>query len=488
MTDKKKLIKRIEELEAENIRIRTESAKQISELTAVIEELTQKVAELTEKLNKNSNNSSKPPSTDGFKKPVNKNCSLREKSGKKPGGQKGHSGSYLTVLSEPDQIEEHIHADCKNCPHYEMCRKAADVKETRYVIDAVVEVNITAHKLLSMPSCLKCGCEKTGVFPDSVSSYMQYGENLEALVDTLNTVGAVSVKRTHEILGGVFNIPISTGTISNMVSRCAKKIEPALEIIQSKLKESPINHSDETGTNINGKVEWAHCLSNDKYTYITLHAKRGYAAIEEIGILPEYKGVLVHDCWAPYWKLEGVTHQLCCAHLLRELNGVLENNPEQKWASEFKELLVKMKRSKDKAIRQEKDALSKITLKRYSNRYDEILRLAYEENPIPEKNPGKRGKQKRGKILSLIDRLFKHKGEVCLFLYDFSVPFDNNQAERDIRNIKVKTKVSGFFKTEEGAKNYLKIMSFVGTAKKLGINAYQAIKLAVIGSPYAFLT
>ena len=361
------------------------------------------------------------------------------------------------------------------------------IKESRYVVDAVVDVNITAHDVICIPCCPLCGREKTGEFPNNVNAYVQYGANLEALAVALNTVGAVSVSRTHEILSGVFNIPISTGTINNMVSRCAEKVEPAYAVIGEKLKESPINHADETGTSVDGKLKWVHCLSNEHYTYLALNTKRGFKAIEDIGLLTDYSGILVHDCWSPYWRLEGVTHQLCCAHILRELKGVTENAPEQKWASKFAKLLLKMKRLKERAIGKGKSSLDRRTLKKYSKSYDEIIRLAYEENPVPEKLPGKRGKTKRGKILSLIDRLFKHKGEVCLFLNDFDVPFDNNQAERDIRNVKIKTKVSGFFKTFEGANNYLKIMSFVGTAKKIGKSAFEAVKFAVIGSPKAVL-
>lgn len=151
--------------------------------------------------------------------------------------------------------------------------------------------------------------------------------------------------------------------------------------------------------------------------------------------------------------------------MLRELNGVSENYPEQKWAPQFKELLLKMKRSKDRAIVQREKSLSESTLKKYSERYDESIKLAYDENPVPEKKPGKRGKQKRGKVLSLIDRLKEHKDEVCLYVNNFAVPFDNNRAEMDIQNIKMKTKVSGFFKTEEGANIYLKITSFLSAAR-----------------------
>ena len=461
--------------------------KQVSDLLIIVKEQQETIKELREKLNKNSGNSSKPPSTDGFKKPVKKDRSLREKSGKKPGGQPGHKGSHLdlTVLSKPDHKEELAHNDCKNCPHYNECRKNANanIKETRYVVDAVVKVSVTEYDILSVPECPFCGEEKTGAFPDSVKSYIQYGKNLEALAVSLNTVGTVSVNRTHEILSGVFNIPISTGTIAAMVSRTAGKVTSAYDMIGEKLKKSPLNHADETGLNIDGKLEWGHCVSNSKYTYLALNTKRGFQAVKDMGILTDFQGILVHDCWSSYWKLDGVTHQLCCAHLLRELGGVSENNPEQKWVSRFKELLIKMKSSKERAINQGKDALCKTTLNRYSKLYDEIIDLAYEENPLPEKTPGKRGKQKRGKILCLIDRLKEHKGEVCLFINNLSVPFDNNQAERDLRNIKVKTKVSGFFKTEKGAADYLKIMSFVGTAKKLGKTAYDAIRLAVSGAP-----
>lgn len=455
----------------------------IAELEDEVATLKALVAELIEHKNMNSGNSSKPPSMDGLKKPVNKNRSLREKSGKKPGGQKGHTGKHLTVLSEPDHTEKHCHVDCLNCPHYQKCMKASEVKETRYVIDAVVTVDVTAHELIAVPCCPLCKSEKAGVFPDDVKACVQYGENLEAFAVTLNTVGAVSVDRTHKILSGAFNIPISVGTINNMVDRCSDKITPAYNTIGEEIKTSKVVNADETSASLNGKTKWVHDISNGEYTYLALREQRGYDAIKDIGILTDYNGILVHDCLSSYWRLDGVTHQLCCAHLLRELNGVSENHPEQKWALQFKELLLKMKHSKDKAIDQGKSGLCKATLKKYSDCYDKVIKLAYEENPIPEKMPGKRGKPKRGKVLSLIDRLFKHKGEVCLFINNFCAPFDNNQAERDVRNVKVKTKVSGFFKTFKGANNYLKIMSFVGTANKRGISAYDAIRYAVIGCP-----
>lgn len=374
--------------------------KTVNDLNATIDVLNETIRELREQLGKNSGNSSKPPSSDGLKKPAKKDRSLREKSGKKPGGQKGHKGSYLNMMLEPNITEKHIHQDCQSCPHRENCMQKACVKETRRVIDAVVDVSITAHEQICMMECPLCGQSKTGSFPDTVKTSIQYGNNLEALVVAFNTVGAVSVNRTHEILGSVFHIPLSTGTIKNMVSRCAEKIKPALEKICQELKATAILHCDETGTRVDGKTRWVHNASNAQYTYLTLSEKRGYIGMVEAGILSGYTGIIVHDCWESYWKFNTAMHAVCCAHLLRGLNGIEENYPEQSWASKFKDLLLKMKKAKDNAIAMGKDSLCKSTLYAYKRQFDEILSLAYEENPLPDTSTGKRGRKKRGKVLA----------------------------------------------------------------------------------------
>lgn len=443
-------------------------SKTVTDLNNTIESLNETIRELKERLGKNSSNSSKPPSSDGLKKRTSSN-SLREKSGKKQGGKKGHKGTNLSILSEPDKVERHIHSQCAVCPHRDKCMEKACVKETRHVIDAVFKTSVTAHEQICVKKCPLCGEARTGEFPVSVKSAVQYGSNLEALAVTLNTVGAVSIIRIHEIIGSVFGIPISTGTIKNMVTRCAVNVKPVLETVKDGLIESPLIHCDGTGGRVMKKTQWVHNASNSKYTYFTLN-NRSYSAIVEAGILPNYHGIVVHDCWKSYWKFSGAAHQLCCAHLLRELNSVIENHPEQTWADKFKKLLLKMKAAKDRAITSGKKALSCATLHIYRKQYDEVIKLAYSENPEPKPKAGKRGKPKRGKVLSLIDRLSKHKGEVCLFLENLAVPFDNNQAERDIRIIKVKMKVSGCFRSKDGAEEYLSIMSYVGTARKHGIN------------------
>lgn len=190
----------------------------------------------------------------------------------------------------------------------------------------------------------------------------------------------------------------------------------------------------------------------------------------------------MHDCWPSYWKYTQATHAVCCAHLLRELNGVQDNYPKQTWAKEFAYLLLRMKQAKELSEQCGLSILDPFFLQQYEREYDQILETAYQENPEPEaQKPGK--KPKRGKVLALIDRLKRLKDGVCLFVKDFAAPFDNNQAERDLRMVKVKTKVSGCFRTEEGARDYLRIMSYVGTAKKQGVNPFHAILQAVSGKP-----
>lgn len=216
--------------------------------TALITQLNQTIQELREQLNKNSKNSSKPPSSDGFKKPAPK--SLRKPSGKKVGGQEGHQGTYLSVISDPDEIVKHMPSACEGCPHYKMCKGTACVAEKRHVIDAVVTVNVVEHQLLEIPICMLHGDTRKGSFPNDVKATVQYGENLQALSVALNTVGAVSVKRTHEILSGVFNIPLATGIISNMVKRCADAVSETVNRIKQKVADSSLGHFDETGTRV----------------------------------------------------------------------------------------------------------------------------------------------------------------------------------------------------------------------------------------------
>ena len=458
--------------------------KQNEELTATVMELTRTIRELREQLNKNSKNSSKPPSSDGLKKqPANKDGSLRRASGRKPGAQDGHDGTYLSVMSDPDETLRYMHADCDACPYHDACLGKACVKETRHELDAVFTVNVTAHEQMAVSSCPLHGGVKEGAFPTGIKGTVQYGQNLQALTVAFNTVGAVSINRTHEILSSVFNIPLSTGTVKNMVARCADSLTDTYEKIRRRMIRLGLLHCDETGTRVDGSTWWVHNASDMDFTFLSISKKRGQTGMDEAGILPNFHGIIVHDCWGSYWKYQDVVHAVCCAHLLRELNGVEENHPEQTWATRFKELLLAMKKVKDKAMADGKDKISRYHLRKFDRQYDEIIKTAYGENPLPETTAKKRGRKKKGKVLNLIGRLEKYKASVCLFIKNLCVPFDNNQAERDLRMVKVKTKVSGCFRSVEGAREYLIIMSYIGTAHKHGINAFTAIREALSGNP-----
>ena len=450
-----------------------------SELIDIILSFSEKIAELEARLNQNSQNSSKPPSTDVFVKPQ----SLRKPSGKKPGGQKGHGGSGLKITRVPDRIETHEPSNCANCPKRESCFSAVETVETRYELDIEIRPILTAHKK-NQKICPMTGKVITGGFPEGINGTIQYGSNIESLAVSLNTIGTVSIGRTHEILSDVFDIPISTGTIATMVKKCTENVADTVNEIEQAIFEQPVVHYDETGTRVNGGLQWAHVASTPELTHLSVHEKRGKDAMNDIGILPKYQGKAVTDCFASYFTfICTLFHQLCCAHLLRELTGIAENFG-QSWARKMSDLLIEMKGMKEKLISHGHKGASLALREKYSRMYDEIMAAALAENPVPEKQPGKRGRPKRGKAGALVDRLILRKENYILFFNDFEVPFDNNQAERDFRMFKVKQKVSGCFRTQEGAKDYAAIMSYVGTARKRGMSAFHAIKDALAGKPF----
>jgi transposase len=296
----------------------------------------------------------------------------------------------------------------------------------------------------------------------------------------------VSINRTHEILSGDFGVPISTGTISAMVAGCAQSVVPTVSEIKEAIKTEPLIHSDETGVNADKKTAWAHVASTDKLTYIDVHENRGQKGMDAIGILMAFMGTVIHDCWASYFHY-AVRHGLCVAHLLRELIGVSENTG-QVWARSLIDLLLSMKHTKENLLSHGYSMASAYYIRKYRRMLDTIMAEALIHNPVPVREPGKRGRVKRGKTGSLVDRLISYKDMYMLFFTDFSVPFDNNQAERDIRMFKVKLKVSGCFRTLKGAKDFAAITSYVSTARKHGFPAFQSIKDALLNNPFSLVS
>ena len=450
----------------------------VADQATTIDKLNEKIKSLEERLNKNSKNSSKPPSSDGLNKPNPK--SLRKPSGKKPGAQDGHEGKGFKLLKTPDKTIQHKPNQCNDCQYLGQCQ-SCNISETRYEVDIQVETKVVAHQVLSYACYLKNNKTISGSFPQNITSVMQYGDHLESLVIALNTSGMMGINRTHDILSAVFGIPISTGTIFSMVQGCALKLKTTVERIRHTVSGLSSAHFDETGIRSEKKLHWVHSASNHVYTHLSVEEKRGMEGMDASGVLPNFRGVAIHDCWMPYFKYTDIPHAICNAHLLRELTSVLENHPEQIWAGSMMKLLLQMKKVKDRLINSGKDQISYYYGNRFSSKYDSIVDEARKHNPIEEKPSGKRGRQKKGKTRALIERFAKYKAEICRFANDFSISFDNNQAERDIRMFKVKQKVSGCFRTKAGADTFATIMSYVGTANKHGINAYVAIKGALAG-------
>ena len=410
------------ELRAQN----TAMLEQLAQLNATVNTLNQTIKELQEQKNKNSKNSSKPPSSDGLKKGT-KEKSLREPSGTKQGAQQGHSGTHMVITREPDTTQTLIPDACRNCPNWKSCKGTACVGETRYKVDIQVIQTLDAYESMEV-KCPKTNQTLKGTFPSDINDQIQYGESIASLIVTLNTVGAVSAKRTQEILGSLFDLPISTGTVLKMVSRFAAKVSSVVETIKEHMCNSAKAHFDETGTRVNGHTRWAHVASDELFTYLFFSHKRGHAGMTEMDVLPHFHGVAIHDYWASYWKFD-VLHAICCAHLLRELNGVIENHSEQTWVPRFKKLLWDMKKAKEAAMAMNLTSTDDHKVQYYDEEYDTIIKIAFAENPMGTKEVKKKGRPKKGNVLALIERLQKYKGEVCHFLKDFQIDFDNNQAK-----------------------------------------------------------
>ena len=476
-------------LREENVRLKEENAAlriELEESTAItkelmvqVKDLTEKNAILTERINMNSSNSSKPPSSDINKKPTPK--SLRKSTGKKPGGQEGHEGHGLNITREPDETVKHMPEKCKTCPNASICQGKEKTVRTSRVFDVVITTKLTEHQVIQKV-CQMDGETITAEMPTGITGTVQYGEGICALVTTLYTRGVMSYGRIAEFMEGAFEIPISEGTISNILLNCVCHLTPVMSRIKSELIQSDVIHNDETGIRVDKKNHWAHVASNEQYTYITVSEKRGQIGMNEAGILPVYEKTSIHDCYSSYFKYESIRHGLCNDHVLRELQSVTDNQ-KQPWAEEMSGLFLDMKGVRDSDVAKGLIRPSPEQLVAVYEYYDAILERAKIENALPE--PEVRGEKvkavKSDKVAALIKRLAKHKAGFCLFFEDYTVPRSNNQAERDFRMFKVKQKVSGGFRTFYGCEDYACLMSFINTAKKRGANAFTAILRAFQG-------
>lgn len=430
-------------------------------------------------VSKDSRNSSKPPSSDGFKKePRTNEKNQRIKSGRESGGQKGHKGYKLKQIENPDKVILNKVDVCTHC-HQDISEIKALGLEKRQVFDIPpASIYVTEYQS-ELKRCASCGELIKADFPEGLVQEAQYGPKIKAFLSYINQYHFIPYARSKKFIRDVFNHNISEGTINNFLKSCDQKLETSEEAIKGCLQKSERLHVDETGMRVLGKGHWQHVASTEEVTFYGIHEKRGKEAIEDMGILPDYRGNLVHDFFKTYLNY-GTGHILCNAHLLRELTFIEEEEGQQ-WAKYMKELLLAIKKQrkclKDQGILE----FPRYRLDAYEDCYNKIIMMGIWH---PDNVPKDQKRKKQTKAKNLLDRLRFHREKILVYMYDFEAPFTNNLAERDLRMSKVKQKVSGCFRSETGAKYFCRIRSYVSTARKNGIQILDALEKVFLGTPF----
>ena len=465
---------RIAELEGENASLRV----QVAEQAGLIEKLTTEVTELRARLNMNSRNSSKPPSSDGYAKPAPK--SRRRRSGKKPGKQPGDPGRHLAQRPDPDATKVHPPSTCERCGS-DLSDAEVTGRVVRQVFDLPpVALFCTEHQ--AERRLCSCGAETTGTFPSEATAPACYGPALRAYVCYLVTRQHIPVARVAELLRDTYGAPVATGTIVAMVQEGAAMLEEFLARVKELLIASDVAHADETGLRVEAHLQWVHAVSTTDLTLYHLDTERGTAAMDAMGVIEHLRGVLVHDGWASYRTYENLIHGLCNAHHLRELDAA-GSTDGQGWANDMAGFLTDTWLAVLEAKAAEKNALSSDQLTEIRTKYDAIVAAGHVANP-PVTPSGRRGRPKRTKAHNLLLRLDNYADDVLRFATDFTVPFDNNLSERDVRMVKVAQKVSGGFRSKEGARAFLALRSYLSTAAKQGVNRLEALRQLFNDGPW----
>jgi transposase len=453
---------------------------QVEKLAAQLEKQAGMLKDLQARLSKNSRNSGKPPSSDGYGK-ENRTTSLRKSGQKSNGGQPGHKGRTLERSENPDHTETHKPDECTECG-MSLDDVVAVGEEERQVYDIpAIRIEVTAHRA-EIKICPGCGTENRGEFPENVERGVRYGSGVKTWAAYFGNQHHIPLERTAQIFEDLIGHGISEGSLLKASEELSEYVRPSIEATAELLRDAEILKADETGLRVKGKLHWLHVASADLLTHYEVHERRGKGAMDAAGILGEFKGTAVHDHWKSYFGYKNCNHALCNAHHLRELEFIGKQY-EQSRAGDMADLLLEIKEEIEK-IKPDRNSFKPEEIGEFEHQYDEIVRRGFADNPFTPPKEKKRGRVKKTPPLNLLTRLRDYRTETLAFMYDFRVPFDNNAAERDVRMMKVKQKVSGCFRTFEGAERFACIRGYISTARKNSRNIFEAIKDAFLGNPF----
>jgi transposase len=446
------------------------------ELEALVVELRSQLAELQARLDGNSRNSSRPPSSDGLSKPPGdpKKRSLRRRSGRKQGGQDGHQGARLEPAATPDEQVEHRPERCEGCNGDLADAEALVGGESRQVFDLPQGALLRVVEHVAARRRCGCGRVSSGEFPAGVGAPTQYGPGVRALGVYLCVFQHLPYDRAAQALADIAGAAVSTGTLTTWITVAAGGLCDFDERLRGLLAAAPVAHFDETGARIAGRLGWVHSASTDELTRYTAHARRGRQAIDAAGVLPAFEGVAVHDGWAPYRNYPGCDHGLCNVHHLRELQAASEAG--HVWPLAMSCLLLDTKDAVERARIAGVERLGPDAISQLATSFATVIAIGHDEHPAAQ--------GKHSKAHNLLLRLERYEPDVLRFAHDLRVPFSNNQAEQDIRMVKLQQKISGCWRTPEGARRFLAVRSYISTARKNGLDALDALRRLAGGQPW----
>lgn len=471
------IVDRINSLEIELSGVKEELNEANEELITLKEE----IRNLKALLNQNSKNSSKPPSTDTFSK--KKTQSADKKSDRLLGGQKGHPGSTLKTFDSPNEIVNLRLCNCRFCGH-DLQQIKSDGYEKRQEVD-LPALNFRVIEYRSeIKKCPYCGRKNKADFPENITKTVQYSPKIRAIAVYLRNFQLIPYGRISRAFKDLFGLRISPATVKKAENQCFHNLKGVTNYIRKRLLREVVIHCDETGMRVDNHNDWCHVISTDKWTLYFHDRSRGSKAMDKMGILPEYTGTMVHDFWSSYFKYPMSKHAMCNAHLRRELKGIQENF-NQDWAKEMSKLLAESKKNADEMGELGKKIEGK-EIEALKEKYKLIVMKGIEENPPPkvvESKKGKRGRTRQTKAKNLLDRFIKHEEEILRFATDPRVPFDNNQAERDLRMIRVQQNISGNFRTTQGADAFCRNRGYISTIMKNMMSVIDSLYAALKGAP-----